>query len=62
MRQAFDGVPPMSNPNDLEWPSDAIEVGCIVDAWGIKGGFKVQPLRGRPAGAVRHPAMVHPAS
>ncbi|TXH40191.1 MAG: ribosome maturation factor RimM [Burkholderiaceae bacterium] len=38
----------MSNPNDLEWPSDAIEVGRIVDAWGIKGGFKVQPYAADP--------------
>mgnify|MGYP002784672289 CR=1 FL=1 len=30
------------------WPEDAVEVGRIVDAWGIKGGFKVQPFSGDP--------------
>lgn len=30
------------------WPEDAIEVGRIVDAWGIKGGFKVQPFSTDP--------------
>ncbi|WP_310387616.1 ribosome maturation factor RimM [Roseateles sp.] len=24
------------------WPEDAIEVGCILDAWGVKGWVKVQ--------------------
>jgi 16S rRNA processing protein RimM len=24
------------------WPEDAIEVGRILDAWGVKGGIKVQ--------------------
>jgi 16S rRNA processing protein RimM len=26
-----------------DFPADAIEVGRIVGAWGVKGGFKVQP-------------------
>ena len=30
------------------WPEDAVEVGRILDAWGIKGGFKVLPFSGRP--------------
>jgi 16S rRNA processing protein RimM len=30
------------------WPDDAVEVGRIVDAWGIKGGIKVQPFSGDP--------------
>ena len=29
---------------DATWPDDAIEVGRIVDAWGIKGGIKVLPF------------------
>ena len=29
-------------------PVDAIEVGCIVGAWGVKGGFKVQPHASDP--------------
>lgn len=30
------------------WPGDAIEVGRIVDAWGIQGGIKVQPFAADP--------------
>ncbi|MGQ0598739.1 ribosome maturation factor RimM [Aquabacterium sp.] len=30
------------------WPQDAIEVGRIVDAWGVKGGIKVQPFSSDP--------------
>jgi 16S rRNA processing protein RimM len=30
------------------WPDDAVEVGRIVDAWGIKGGIKVQPFSAQP--------------
>jgi 16S rRNA processing protein RimM len=29
-------------------PDDAVEVGRIVDAWGIQGGFKVQPFSSDP--------------
>jgi len=29
---------------DLSWPEDAIEVGRILGAWGIKGGIKVLPF------------------
>ena len=31
-----------------DWPSDAIEVGCIVDAWGLKGWIKVKPFAADP--------------
>jgi 16S rRNA processing protein RimM len=30
------------------WPDDAIEVGKIVDAWGIKGWIKVAPFASEP--------------
>jgi 16S rRNA processing protein RimM len=30
------------------WPDDAVEVGRIVGAWGIKGGLKVQPFAADP--------------
>lgn len=30
------------------WPEDAVEVGRIVDAWGIQGGFKVQAFSSDP--------------
>jgi 16S rRNA processing protein RimM len=33
---------------DVVWPEDAIEVGRIVDAWGIKGGLKVLPFSSEP--------------
>lgn len=28
--------------NEPAWPADAIEVGCIIDAWGVKGWMKIQ--------------------
>ena len=33
---------------DPAWPDDAVEVGRIVGAWGVKGGFKVQPYASDP--------------
>ncbi|HEX6703543.1 MAG TPA: ribosome maturation factor RimM [Albitalea sp.] len=30
------------------WPEDAVEVGRIVDAWGVKGWIKVQPFAADP--------------
>jgi 16S rRNA processing protein RimM len=33
---------------DVAWPDDAVEVGRIVDAWGVKGWFKVQPWSNDP--------------
>jgi 16S rRNA processing protein RimM len=33
---------------DPAWPIDAIEVGRIVDAWGLKGWIKVQPFAADP--------------
>ena len=33
---------------DPDWPEDAIEVGRIVDAWGLKGWIKVQPFAADP--------------
>jgi len=34
--------------DDLSWPEDAVEVGRILGAWGIKGGFKVAPFAADP--------------
>ena len=31
-----------------QWPVDAVEVGKIVDAWGIKGWLRVQPFASDP--------------
>jgi 16S rRNA processing protein RimM len=57
-----------------ELPADAIEVGRIADAWGIKGWFKVLPYSADPEAlfsskrgfccppsAVRRPSRVSPA-
>ena len=30
------------------WPDDAIEVGRVLDAWGVKGWIKVQPFAADP--------------
>jgi 16S rRNA processing protein RimM len=30
------------------WPADAVEVGRVVGAWGIKGAIKVQPFSAAP--------------
>ncbi len=38
----------MSGLEPAELPADAIEVGRIADAWGIKGWFKVLPHRASP--------------
>ncbi|MBQ0932811.1 ribosome maturation factor RimM [Ideonella sp. 4Y16] len=38
----------MTSPDAVSWPDDAVEVGRIIDAWGIKGGFKVQPFSADP--------------
>ena len=32
----------------MTWPEDAVQVGRILDAWGIKGWFKVQAYSGQP--------------
>lgn len=32
----------------VEWPADAVEVGRILDAWGVQGGLKVQPYSAQP--------------
>ena len=38
----------MPNLEPAELPADAIEVGRIADAWGIKGWFKVLPYSADP--------------
>jgi len=35
---------PASSQDDPAWPDDAVEVGRIMDAWGLKGWVKVQPF------------------
>ena len=38
----------LSGLEAAELPADAIEVGRIADAWGIKGWFKVLPYSASP--------------
>jgi 16S rRNA processing protein RimM len=45
-RPAAPRLPPEIEPAEL--PADAIEVGRIVDAWGIRGWFKVLPHSADP--------------
>jgi 16S rRNA processing protein RimM len=48
---AAPGRPAVSLPADIEpaeLPADAIEVGRIADAWGVKGWFKVLPHSADP--------------
>jgi 16S rRNA processing protein RimM len=33
---------------DPGWPEDAVEVGIVVDAWGLKGWIKVKPFASDP--------------
>jgi 16S rRNA processing protein RimM len=40
--------PAAQGPADEAWPADAVEVGVVLGAWGVKGGFKVQPHAGDP--------------
>jgi 16S rRNA processing protein RimM len=41
-------VPSSGSGTGPLWPDDAVEVGRIVDAWGIKGWLKVQPFASDP--------------
>jgi 16S rRNA processing protein RimM len=41
-------VPSAGLDDDIAWPEDAVEVARIGEAWGIQGGFKVQPFSGDP--------------
>lgn len=36
------------SPADPAWPEDAVEVGRILDAWGVKGWIKVQSYSSDP--------------
>ena len=41
-------TPSAASGLDPSWPEDAIEVGRVVDAWGVKGWIKVQPFASDP--------------
>ena len=34
--------------DDPPWPDDAVEVGRIVGAWGLKGWIKIHPFASDP--------------
>jgi len=36
------------SPAEKAWPADAVEVGVVLGAWGIKGWFKLQPHAADP--------------
>ena len=38
----------LSATDDTAWPEHAVEVGRILDAWGVKGWIKVQPFSNDP--------------
>jgi 16S rRNA processing protein RimM len=39
----------MSTPGDAPaWPADAVEVGRVLGAWGVKGGIRVKPFAADP--------------
>ncbi|MES2091649.1 MAG: ribosome maturation factor RimM [Pseudomonadota bacterium] len=38
----------VASGDELAWPDDAIEVARIGEAWGIQGGFRVQPFSSDP--------------
>ena len=39
---------PLMLDDGVVWPEDAVEVGRVIDAWGVKGGIKVQPFSSDP--------------
>ncbi|MDO9006162.1 MAG: ribosome maturation factor RimM [Aquabacterium sp.] len=41
-------APSLGLDDEVAWPEDAVEVARIGEAWGIQGGFKVQPFSGDP--------------
>ena len=54
--------------SDPTWPEDAVEVGRIVGAWGVKGGIKVLPYSSDPKALfssrrwfLKAPAALRPA-
>lgn len=38
----------MSDADAPAWPEDAVEVGSIIGAWGVKGWIRVQPYAADP--------------
>ena len=66
-----------ASTDEVPWPDDAIEVGRILGAWGLKGWVKIQPFASDPQalfssrrwfikppaeGAVKRPLAAKPAA
>jgi 16S rRNA processing protein RimM len=45
--QAVSGNPAAVDADEA-WPADAVEVARVLDAWGVKGGLKLQPFAKDP--------------
>lgn len=45
---AFPDIAATGGDGEPVWPADAVEVGRILGAWGIKGWLKVQPFASDP--------------
>ena len=55
-READAGEQPRAVAETENWPDDAVEVGAIVDAYGLKGWVKIAPHAG---GAQGGEALIH---
>jgi 16S rRNA processing protein RimM len=41
-------APGLAGMSDPAWPEDAVEIGRVLDAWGVKGWIRVQPFAADP--------------
>jgi len=39
---------PAASGDEPTWPEDAVEVGRVLGAWGVKGGIRVKPFSADP--------------
>lgn len=39
---------PAASGDEPAWPDDAVEVGRVLGAWGVKGGIRVKPFSSDP--------------
>lgn len=39
---------PAASGDEPAWPEDAVEVGRVLGAWGVKGGIRVKPFSADP--------------
>jgi 16S rRNA processing protein RimM len=48
LNTAVSDVSSLAGAQDPAWPEDAVEVGRVLDAWGVKGWVKVQSFASDP--------------